>query len=169
MNNKKGEDFMSQVSPEMLRNVGFFGHSGSGKTSLIEGLLYAAHAVDRLHSVAEGNSNLDFEEEEIKRKLTISSSCARITWNDLTFNVIDTPGDGNFFSDARNCMQGVDNVVLVVDAASGIKVNTEKAYELAKELELPIFIVINRLDKERGNFEEVLAQIKTSLDRDPIP
>lgn len=154
--------------PKIVRNIGFYGHSGAGKTSLAEGFLYAIKKTDRLCKVTDGSSNLDYEPEEEKRQISIQASFASTEWNKFKINLVDTPGESNFFNDSRNCINAVDGIILVVDAVDGVKVQAERSLTLAKELGLPIIIFINKLDKERANFANCLENIKKSLRIDPM-
>jgi elongation factor G len=153
---------------EHIRNIALIGHGGAGKTSLAEAMLYDAGVIKRLGSVDEGNSAMDFEPEELKRRSSISSGFHQISWKNHTISLIDTPGDQNFFSDTKSCMQAADGVVVVVDAVDGIKVQTEQAWEFAKEFDLPCVIFINRMDRERADFNRSFEDAKVSFDPKPI-
>lgn len=139
-----------------LRNVAFIAHGGSGKTSVAEAILFNGKATTRLGKVDDSTSNLDFEPEEIKRKITINTSFHHCNWKKHTINVIDTPGDDNFLSDTKFSMQAADGVVVVIDATDGVKIGTEKVWAFANELQLPKIIFINKLDKERADFLNVV-------------
>ena len=117
-----------------IRNVAVVGHGGSGKTQLVSALLFDAGMVNRLGKVDEGNTVTDYDEEEIARKHTLSASLAYAEWNKTKINLIDTPGFGNFFSDARAAMRVADGALVVVDAVAGVEVQTEKAWAAADEL-----------------------------------
>ena len=153
---------------ERIRNIALIGHGGAGKTSLAEALLYDSGVIKRLGSVDEGNSAMDFEPEELKRRSSISSGFHQLNWKNHTINLIDTPGDQNFFSDTKSCMQAADGVVVVVDAVDGVKVQTELAWEFAREFELPCVIFINRLDRERADFNRTFEDAKVSFAPKPI-
>ncbi|MCF8095953.1 MAG: elongation factor G [Desulfobacteraceae bacterium] len=137
---------------ENLRNVALIGHGGSGKTSLAEALLYNAGVTKRFGSVDEGNATLDFEPEELRRKSSITTSFHQFPWKNHRVNLIDTPGDQNFFSDTRMCIQAADGAVVVIDAVDGIKVQSEQAWEYADEFDLPRILFINKVDRERADF-----------------
>jgi elongation factor G len=139
-----------------LRNVAFIAHGGAGKTSVAEAILFNGKATTRLGKVDDSTSNLDFEPEEIKRKITINTSFHHCNWKKHTINVIDTPGDDNFLSDTKFSMQAADGVVVVIDATDGVKIGTEKVWAFANELQLPKIIFINKLDKERADFLNVV-------------
>ncbi|SFM41784.1 elongation factor G [Thermodesulforhabdus norvegica] len=142
-----------------IRTFALVAHTGAGKTSLAEALLYTAGVTTRLNKVDQGNSLLDYEPEEIKRKITISTSFCTFEWNKHIFNLIDTPGDFNFIGDMQMALHGADGVIVVVDAVDGIKVQTEKAWELADALEHPRFIFISKIDRERADFQKTVDEI----------
>jgi len=137
---------------ESLRNIAFVAHGGSGKTSLAEAMLFNTGVINRLGRVEDGNTAMDFEPEELKRNISLSSAFHQFSWKKHTINLIDTPGDQNFFSDTKGCMQAADGVIVVVDAVDGVKVQTEQGWEFAQEFNLPCFIFINKLDRERADF-----------------
>ena len=152
-----------------IRNVAVVGHGGSGKTQLVSALLFDAGMVNRLGKVDEGNTVTDYDEEEIARKHTLSASLAYAEWNKTKINLIDTPGFGNFFADARAAMHVADGALVVVDAVAGVEVQTEKAWAAADELQLPRLVVVNRLDRERASLERTLDSLRLTLGRTIIP
>src|SRR6188474_1122032 len=152
-----------------IRNVAVVGHGGSGKTQLVSALLFDAGMVNRLGKVDEGNTVTDYDEEEISRKHTLSASLAYAEWNKTKINLIDTPGFGNFFSDARAAIQVADGALIVVDAVAGVEVQTEKAWAACDEQQLPRLIVVNRLDRERASLERTLDSLRLTLNRTIIP
>ena len=152
-----------------LRNVGVVGHSGAGKTQLVSALLFDAGMVNRLGRVDDGTTVTDFDEEEIARHHTLSSSTAFAEWNKIKINFIDTPGMANFLSDTRAALRVCDAVVMVVDAVAGVEVQTEKVWALADELRLPVVVVLNRLDRERASLERSLASLREAFGRTVIP
>src|SRR5438093_4265121 len=143
-----------------IRNVALVGHGGSGKTQLASAILSVGGIVNRVGKVDEGTTVTDFDEEEITRKHTLSASLAFAEWNKLKINLIDTPGIGNFLSDARAALQVADAALVVVDAVSGVMVQTEKVWAAADELALPRIVVVNRLDRERASLERSLASLR---------
>jgi len=153
---------------DSLRNIALVGHGGAGKTSLAEAMLFNAGAIKRLGRVEEGNTAMDFEPEEIKRGSSISSGFNQLTWKKRTITLIDTPGDQNFFSDTRSCLQAADGAVVVVDALDGVKVQTEQAWEFAKEYGQPCVIFINKMDRERADFTHAFQDAKDNLEPRPI-
>lgn len=160
---------MKVYDANSIRNVAIVGHGGAGKTQLISAMLFDSGAVNRLGKVDEGNTVTDFDEEEIARKHTLSSSLAFAEWNKVKINLIDTPGFGNFLSDARAGLMVADGAVVVVDAVSGVEVQTEKVWNIADELGLPRLIVVNRIDRERASLERSLESLRQAFGRTVIP
>jgi elongation factor G len=152
-----------------IRNVALVGHSGSGKTQLASAILSVSGMVNRFGKVDDGTTVTDSDEEEIARKHTLSSSIAYAEWNRLKINLIDTPGIGNFLSDTRAALHVADAALVVVDAVSGVMVQTEKVWETSDELSLPRIVVLNRLDRERASLERSLASLRETCNRTIIP
>ncbi len=152
-----------------IRNVALVGHSGSGKTQLASAALFDAGAVNRLGKVDDGTTVTDFDEEEIVRKHTLSASLAYAEWNKTKINIIDTPGIASFLADARAALRVADAAVVVVDAVSGVQVQTEKTWQAADELGLPRLVVVNRLDRERASVERTLRSVHATLSRTVVP
>jgi elongation factor G len=151
---------MKKYDPDSIRNVGIFSHGGEGKTTIVEGMLFLAGENSRLGRVDEGTSLMDFEPEEVERKATITSSLASFEWNKYKINLLDTPGDDNFVSDAKLCMRVVDGAIIVVSAVSGVRVVTEKVWDYANEFAIPAAIFINKMDRERADFEKTVADLQ---------
>ncbi len=137
---------------ESLRNIAFASHGGAGKTSLAETMLFNAGVIKRIGRVEDGNTAMDFEPEELKRNISLSSGFHQFNWKKHTVSLIDTPGDQNFISDTKSSMQAADSALIVVDAVDGIKVQTEQVWDFAEEFKLPCIIFINKLDRERADF-----------------
>ena len=152
-----------------IRNVALVGHSGSGKTQLASAALFDAGAVNRFGKVDDGTTITDFDEEEIARKHTLAASLAYAEWNKAKINIIDTPGIASFFADTRAALRVADAAVVVVDAVSGVQVQTEKTWQAADELGLPRLVVVNRLDRERGSLERTLRSLHGALSRAIVP
>jgi len=152
-----------------IRNVALVGHSASGKTQLTSAILSDSGMVNRFGKVDEGTTVTDYDEEEIARKHTLSASVAYAEWNRLKINLIDTPGIGNFLSDARAALHVADAALVVVDAVSGVMVQTEKVWEVCDELSLPRVVVLNRLDRERASLDRSLTSLRELCNRTVIP
>jgi len=154
---------------ELLKDVALVAHVGSGKTSLAEAMLLNGKSTSRLGKVDDGSSNLDFEQEEIKRKITISSAFHHCTWKKSYINIIDTPGDDNFLSDAKSSMQAADAAIIVVDATAGVKMGTENAWEISNEMGLSRIIFVNKMDRERADFFKIVEDIQSNLTGKTVP
>ncbi|HET7343323.1 MAG TPA: elongation factor G [Methylomirabilota bacterium] len=152
-----------------IRNIGVVGHGGVGKTSLVEAMLFAAGAVTRLGKVDDGSTTTDFDPDEIKRKISINTTVAWCDWKGHHVNMVDTPGYGDFISDARAGLRVVEAAVVVVDAVAGVQVQTEKVWKFASEFELPRAIVVNRLDRERADFFRTLESLGRRLKGRIVP
>ena len=152
-----------------IRNVGLVGHGHSGKTSLVAGLLFASGATNRLTRVDEGTTITDFDEEEIQRKITISTAIAAAEWNKNKINLIDTPGFNIFINDTRGTLVAADAAFVLVDGVAGVEVQTEKVWGFADEFQLPRAIVINKLDRERSSFDRALESVQEFFGRTAIP
>ncbi len=160
---------MAKYESTSLRNVAIIGHGGTGKTSLGESFLFVSGKSDRLGRVDDGTSNLDFEPEEQKRHISISAATDFFDWDKHKVNILDTPGDANFFMDTKNCLRIADGAVVVIDAVGGVEFQTEKVWEFSDELSLPRVIYINKMDRERADFFKVLDNIKERLGRKVTP
>ena len=160
---------MNVYEGKNIRNVGIVGHGGSGKTSLVSAILFDTGATNRLGRVDDGNAPTDYDEEEIERKITISAKLAFCEWNKNKINLLDTPGFGNFIQEARGALRVADAAIVVVDAVSGVMVQTEKAWAYAEEFHLPRLVVVNRMDRDTASFERSLESIQQRLGRMCVP
>ena len=152
-----------------IRNVALIGHGHSGKTSLAAGMLYAAGASNRLTRVDEGNTVTDFDEEEISRKLTVSTALAYAEWKKAKINLLDTPGFNMFMNDTQAAMVAADAALVVVDGVAGVEVQTERVWEFADQFELPRAVVVNRMDRERADFARAVESIHERFGRSSVP
>lgn len=148
---------------DQIRSIGLIGHSSCGKTSLAEAILFNSKAVNRLGRVDDGTSIMDFEPEEIKRKVSLGTAFHPYTWKNRRFNLIDTPGENDFLSDTKICLQAAEGTVVVIDAVDSIKVGTEKVWAFSEEYNLPRLIFINKLDRERADFFKVIEEIESTF------
>ncbi len=156
---------MKAYESAFLRNLVVAGHGGCGKTTLTATALFNAGALARPASVEEGNTPTDFDEEEIHRRFSISAAVAFAEWNQHKLNFIDSPGLNMFIHEAALAMAAAEAVLLVVDAAAGVEVQTEKVWEFAAERNLPVLIAVNRLDRDRADAETVLTELKERFGR----
>ncbi|MEA3359187.1 MAG: elongation factor G [Thermodesulfobacteriota bacterium] len=148
---------------DQIRNIGLIGHSGCGKTSLAEAILYDSKVINRLGKVDDGSSTMDFEPEEIKRKVTLGTSFCPFNWKNKSFNLIDTPGENDFLSDAKICLQAAEGAILIVDAVDGVKVGTEKVWGFSSEYNLSRIVFINKIGRERADFYKVVEEIENTF------
>lgn len=160
---------MKNYKSDMIRNIGLIGHSGSGKTSLAEAMLYNSGAIDRLGKIDDGNTVCDYDPEEIKRKISISTSLAPCEWKNIKINVLDTPGYFDFVGEVKSTLRVVENAVLVACAVSGVEVGTEQVFKYAKEAGIPCIFFINKMDRENANFNKVLGQIREFFGPRAVP
>jgi elongation factor G len=154
---------------DQLRDVALVAHVGSGKTSLAEAMLLNGKSTNRLGKVDDGSSNMDYEPEEIKRKITISSSFHHCDWKKNYINIIDTPGDDNFLSDTKFSLQAADGAVVVLDATAGVKIGTEKVWGFTDDQKLPRLIFINKMDRERADFYKVVEEVAETFNVKATP
>lgn len=154
---------MRQYLAGKIRNVAIAGHSGSGKTSLAEALLYKAGATDRLGKTADGNTVCDFDAEEIRRKCSVSSTVAPFAWGSVKINLIDTPGLFDFAAGFYEGVRAAGNVLITVSARSGVTVGAEKAYNLAQKMNRSKIVFVNKMDTENADFYKVLEDLKAKF------
>jgi len=160
---------MSKLSAGQIRNVAIIAHSGAGKTSLTESILFNAGVLDRIGSVEAGNTTTDCEPEEIARKISVVSALAYCDWKNTRINLIDTPGFINFIEDTRGSLRVSDGAVVIVSAISGVKAETEKIWKYACQFEVPRVVFVNKLDKEAANFFMALGELEKSFDSEALP
>ena len=152
-----------------IRNVALVGHGGCGKTQLVSTLLFVAGAVNRLGKVDDGTTVTDFDDEEIARKHTLSSSLAHAEWQKTKINLIDTPGFANFLTDAHAALRVAEAALVTVDAVHGTEVQTEKLWAEAAALNLPRIVVLNRLERERASLDRALETLHRDCAREIVP
>lgn len=160
---------MRVYESENIRNIGIIGHGAAGKTSLISAMLFDSGAINRLARVEDGNTITDWDEEEIARKISITSALAHCEWNKRKINILDTPGYRAFINDTKLALRGADAAVVVLDAVAGVEVQTEKVWEFADEFGLPRLIVVNKMDRDNASFERTMDSIGDVFGRAPVP
>ncbi|MBF0450572.1 MAG: elongation factor G [Candidatus Magnetomorum sp.] len=153
---------------EKIRNIAIVAHGGAGKTSLAEVMLYNTQLTNRLGRVEDGNTVMDYEPEEVKRQTSINAGFHQVPWKKHVINIVDTPGDQNFFNDTKSCLMAMDGALVIVDAIDGIKVQTEQAWDFADEYQTPRMIFLNKLDRENSDFQKAVSDIGESLDIRPL-
>lgn len=154
---------MKDYIVEKLRNICLMSHGGAGKTTLAEAILFNTGVLDRLGRVADGNTTTDYDPEEIKRKISISTSMAPCEWKDRKINLLDTPGYFDFVGEVKEGIRVADGSIIVVSAKSGVAVGTEKSWAYAKEHNIPKMFYINKMDEENANFFGVLDKLTNTF------
>ena len=160
---------MKDYNYKNLRNVGLIGHGATGKTSLAEALLFYTNNTDRLGRVEDGTTVMDYEQEEKKREISLSTSVASFEENNTKINIVDMPGYFDFQGEVAQGMRAVDIATIVVCAVSGVQVGTEKAWDYCEKIKLPRAFFINKMDRENSNFDKTLEQMKESFGMSVVP
>ena len=160
---------MVKLDAGHIRNIAIVAHSGAGKTTLSEAILFNAGAIDRVGTVEGGNTTMDYEPEEIDRKISVTSAVAFCDWKDTRINLIDTPGFINFIEDTRGCLRVADGAVVIVSALSGVKAETEKIWKYACEFEVPRIVFVSKIDKEAADFYNAVSDLEKSFEQEAIP
>jgi len=160
---------MKVYSSNEIRNVAVLGHSGCGKTTLVEAALSVAGATSRMGKVEDGNTVSDYDPEEIRRGVSINMSVVPVEWRDRKINFVDTPGYFDFAGDVKQALAAVDAVLIMVSARAGVEVGTELAWEYAQEMGLPCFLFVNGMDDEHADFAKVLEQMKSMFGSGVVP
>jgi elongation factor G len=154
---------MAAIEPGKIRNVAVVGHRGTGKTSLVEALLYQSGATNRLGTIEAGTTVADWDEDEHARQMSISLSLCHAEWQGRKINLLDVPGDPGFQGEARCALRIVEGALFVVSGVMGVEVGTARAWRIAEELGLARLLFVNMLDRERADFYRTLAQLQSSL------
>ena len=152
-----------------IRNVAIVGHGKAGKTSLVSAMLQTAGATQRMGRVDEGSATTDYDEEEISRKMSISTGLACVEWDKTKINILDTPGFNMFVHEAKMALPVVDAAIVVVDGVAGVEVVTQRVWNYCEEFKTPRLIVASRMDRERADANRVLASLTTAFGRSVIP
>lgn len=160
---------MKTYETSTIRNTALISHGGAGKTSLTEALLFTSGATNRLGSVDKGTTVSDFDPDETRKQMSINTSLAPCEWNNMKINVLDTPGYFDFVGEVHAALRVADASIVVVCAASGVEVGTEKVWEYADNYEMPRMVVINKMDRENANFSETLEQLRQNFGTRVIP
>jgi len=160
---------VTATESKVIKNVGLFGHGGSGKTTLAESLLFTTGATTRMGEVEQGNTTTDFDDDEIKRKISINCALAPVNWKGADITFVDTPGYADFVGDAISTVRVVDTCCFVVSGVDGVEVQTEIMWDRAAEVEAPSLIFISKLDRERAGFERTMEDILETLGGNVVP
>lgn len=160
---------MKEYKTKNLRNVGIVGHSGAGKTTLTEAVLFYTKTIDRVGKVEEGTTTSDYDAEEKKRRISVSTSIAPCEWENTKINLVDMPGYFDFIGEMIEGLRAVDLALITVCGVSGIQVGTEKAWDYVSKNKMPRAFFINKLDRENSNFEKVLSELKDKFGISVVP
>ncbi len=160
---------MKMYKSTNIRNVAVVGHGKTGKTSLLDACLFDTGAVKRLGSVEEGTSFLDYEPEESKRGMTISTKLVACEWGEFKLNFLETPGYPDFVGDVKGALAAADSALILISATSGIEVETEKLWQYAEEAELPRAFFVNKMDREHADFKGVVDELRVRFGDGVVP
>src|ERR1700678_3367439 len=166
---------MKAYTTDWIRNVGIVGHGDTGRTQLVSSLLVAAWMTPRLGKVTEGSAVTDWDEEEIARKISINTGIAHAEWQapaqseKTKINLLDTPGYSTFINETTSSLIPADSALILVDAAAGVQVVTEKVWDYATEYDQPRAFLLNWMDRELASFERALGSLEQVFGRGVIP
>ena len=159
---------MKEFQTKDIRNVGVVGHGDCGKTTLVAAMLFTAGATNRLTMVDEGNTITDHDEEEIQRKVSISTSLAHALWKRAKINLLDTPGYNIFINEAKSALSAADAALVVVDAVNGVEIQTEKCWAFATEFGLPKVVFANKMRRDRASLTRIAEQVREVFGVTPV-
>ena len=159
---------MKDYGAESIRNVCLLGHGGAGKTTLAEAMLFQSGGTDRFGSVTDGNSVMDFDPEEIRRKFSIGTSIAPVEWANCKINLIDTPGYFDFVGEQKQGLAVADGALILAGGKDGLQVGTEKAWAACIERKIPHILLISKIDEENSDFKKVFSQLKDTFGKSVI-
>ena len=151
---------MKEYASEKIRNVAFVGHSSAGKTILCEALLNFTGATTRMGRVEDGTTVSDFDDEEVKRGISLYTSVIPIEYNDFKINLLDTPGYTDFIGEVISALCVADSAVVLLDAVSGKEVGTEIAWNYCDQFNLPRFVLVNKMDRDNANFQKSIDSMQ---------
>lgn len=157
------------ITTDKIRNVAIVGHGGTGKTTLMETLLFRGSVIDKTETVESGKTVSDYTEEEIKRKISIHTSAANMIWKDIKINLLDTPGSADFIGEVVSAFRAVDTAIMLIAADSGVQIETLKLWRRLNHRNMPRIAFINQLEKERSDFSAVVAELKEKFKKTFIP
>ncbi len=160
---------MKRYRTEDIRNVALIAHSGAGKTSLGDAMLFDARSIERLGKVDEGTSTLDYDPDEIRRKITISTVVSPCEWQGTKINLVDTPGYADFIGEVKSGLRVVESAVVAVCATAGVEVGTENVWQFAEERSLPRMIAVTKIDREHADFFKTVDAIRKAFGTKCVP
>lgn len=154
---------LKEYKTEQIRNVAIIGHGGTGKSTLLEAMLFVGGKIGKMGSIDNGTLVSDYDDDEKERKISIKSAMGFVEFEEVKINIIDTPGTADFVGEARTALQAVETAILVVDSVDGVQIETEKAWRYLTENNIPRIIYVNKMDKERASYSKVIDNLKHSL------
>ena len=160
---------MDNYGMDSIRNIVIMGHGKAGKTSLTEAMLYNSGAIDRIGTVADGSTTCDYDAEEIKRKISVSTSVAPLEWKNTKINILDTPGFLDFSGQVLEATRVADGAIIVVAAKAGVQVGTEFAWKYTTERNNPKIIFVSKMEEENANYLKVLDDLKANFGKTVAP
>src|SRR2546428_2840452 len=160
---------VKRYTADKIRNIAVAGHGGTGKTSLVEAMLFGAKAVDRLGRVEDGTTTTDFDPEEIRRKITVNAALAPLEWQETKLNLIDTPGYPDFIGEVVGAFRAVESALIASDATAGVEVQADKVWGLADRERLSRVVVVSRMDREHAAFRRAVEGVAERFGRRAIP
>jgi len=160
---------MKQYGLENIRNLSLLSHSGAGKTSVAEAILFTSGAINRLGRVDDGTTTSDYDPDEIKRQISINLTILPCEWQKTKINLIDTPGYSDFVGEVKAAMRVSEGAIIVVCAASGVEVGTEQVWKYCEEADLPRLIFINKMDRENADFYRTVDELKAKFGSKCVP
>ncbi len=159
---------LKEYKTAQIRNVTIIGHGSTGKSTLMDAMLFVGGKVDKIGNPAQGTLTSDYDDEEKSRQMSIRNALGFIEVDDVKINIMDTPGMSDFIGEARAALQVADTAILVVDAVDGVQIETGKAWRYLKEHQIPTIVFVNKMDKERASFD-IVESIKADLKTNVVP
>ena len=160
---------MEEYTTDTIRNIALVGHGSSGKTTLVEAMLFLSKAISRRGKVEDGSTTTDFDEEETRRQISLSMAVAPLEWKQTKLNLFDTPGYTDFVGEVRSGLRVCELAAVVLDAAAGVEVGSELTWGYADDESLPRAVIVNKMDRENADFDKTLAQLGEVFDAQFLP
>ncbi|MBU0704207.1 MAG: GTP-binding protein, partial [Chloroflexi bacterium] len=160
---------MKDYATGQLRNVILLGHGSAGKTSLAEALVFASGAANRMGQVEAGTTIADFDEEEIRRHISLNMTVVPVEWQNCKINVLDTPGYTDFVGEVKSAIRVADLALILVDAVSGVEVGTELVWNFCEEYKLPRMVIVNKMNRENVDLGRVLESLREAFGKNFFP